>query len=130
MRYNIVLLRTAAIYGLIGAFMGSHMAGGGGYELRPIHAHILVAGWLSLFAFSMYYRLYAVPKTSKLAFLHTWSSVIGSLGLTIGMWFYNVNPLGLNETFTTVFYIAGGSLVLLSYALFAVMTFKYTENKE
>ncbi|WML49879.1 hypothetical protein RCG23_08375 [Neobacillus sp. PS3-34] len=29
MRYHILLLRTAAIYALIGAFMGSHIAGPG-----------------------------------------------------------------------------------------------------
>lgn len=130
MRYHILLLRTAAIYALIGAFMGSHMAGAGDYVLRPIHAHILVVGWLSLFAFSVYYRLYQVPQSSKLAFFHVWLSIIGSIGLTIGMLLYNVHPFGLPKVFDMVFFIVGGSILLISFILFVLMTFKYTENNK
>lgn len=38
------LIRFAAIFGLIGAFLGSHMAGAGSLAFRPVHAHILVFG--------------------------------------------------------------------------------------
>ncbi len=107
--------------------MGSHMAGAGSYEFRPIHAHILVVGWLSLFAFSTYYRLYDVPKKSKLAFLHVWTAILGSIGLTLGMYFYNVNPFQFAESFTMVFYIAGGSTLLISFLLFVLLTFKYSK---
>lgn len=130
MRYHVLLLRFSAIYAFIGAFIGSHMAGGEGYELRPIHAHILVVGWLSLFAFSTYYRLYKVPTSSKLAAFHVWSAIIGSLGLTSGMWLYTVKPFNLPDVLTTVFYIVGGSILLLSFLLFVFMTFKYSENQK
>ncbi|UII56497.1 hypothetical protein LS684_03150 [Cytobacillus spongiae] len=130
MKNDVLLLRISAIYAFVGAFLGSHMAGAGGYAFRPIHAHILVVGWLSLFAFSMYYRLYQVPKNSKLAFLHVWSAILGSLGLTVGMWFYNMKPFGIDPTFAMVFYIAGGSVLLISFALFVVMTFKYSKQKQ
>ncbi|WP_335871020.1 hypothetical protein [Bacillus sp. 2205SS5-2] len=127
MSHATLLLRISAIYALIGAFMGSHMAGAGSYEFRPIHAHILVVGWLSLFAFSTYYRLYDVPKKSKLAFLHVWTAILGSIGLTLGMYFYNVNPFQFAESFTMVFYIAGGSTLLISFLLFVLLTFKYSK---
>ncbi|MEI5908597.1 hypothetical protein WAK64_16235 [Bacillus spongiae] len=129
MTYSALLLRISAIYALIGTYIGSHMAGAGAgsYALRPIHAHILLVGWLSLFAFSAYYKMYEVPKQSKLAFLHVWTAIIGSVGLTLGMYFYNLNPLNLPEVFTTVFYIVGGSTLLLSFALFVLLTFKYSK---
>jgi hypothetical protein len=129
MKFDVVLLRLSAIYAFIGAFMGSHMAGAGDYAIRPVHAHILVVGWLSLFAFSSYYGSYAVPKTSKLALFHVWTAIIGSFGLTLGMWLYNVKPFPLPETFTMVFYIVGGSTLLLSFLLFVFMTFKYSDTK-
>ncbi|WP_102261410.1 hypothetical protein [Mesobacillus jeotgali] len=129
MKFDVVLLRLSAIYAFVGAFMGSHMAGAGDYAIRPVHAHILVVGWLSLFAFSSYYRSYAVPKTSKLASFHVWTAILGSFGLTLGMWLYNVKPFPLPETFTMVFYIVGGSTLLLSFLLFVFMTFKYSDAK-
>ncbi|WP_231893465.1 hypothetical protein [Rossellomorea aquimaris] len=129
MAWNVLLLRMSAIYGFIGAFLGSHMAGAGSYAFKPIHAHILVVGWLSLFAFSSYYRSYEVPKNSKLAFAHVWTSIIGSIGLTVGMWLYNLNPFNLPQNFTMVFYIVGGSTLLLSFLLFVFMTFKYSKSK-
>lgn len=42
------LIRLAALFGAIGAGLGAHMAGAGSYALKPIHAHILVAGWLTV----------------------------------------------------------------------------------
>ncbi|MBO8155575.1 MAG: hypothetical protein H0Z32_03850 [Bacillaceae bacterium] len=117
------LLRTAAIYGLIGAFIGSHMAGAGSYIYRSVHAHILVVGWLSLFAFSVYYKLFPIPKQSKLAFLHVWTAFLGSIGLTAGMWFYYVQPFPEADLFNMIFFIIGGTILLISFILFAIMTF-------
>ncbi|OAT80159.1 hypothetical protein A6P54_15725 [Bacillus sp. MKU004] len=128
--WNVLLLRMSAVYALIGAFMGSHMAGAGSYAFKPIHAHILVVGWLSLFAFSSYYRSYEVPKTSKLAAFHVWTAIIGTFGLTSGMWLYNLNLFNLPGTFTMVFYIVGGTTLLVSFFLFMLMTFKYAESKK
>lgn len=47
----------------------------------------------------------------------------GSFGLTFGMWMYNLNPFNLNETFVMVFFIIGGSLLLLAFLLFVLITF-------
>ncbi|KAB7705393.1 hypothetical protein F9802_14945 [Bacillus aerolatus] len=128
MSYHVLLVRTAAIFGFIGAMMGSHMAGAGSYAFRPIHAHILVVGWLSLFAFAAFYRMYSVPRKSKLAGAHVWSAIIGTIGLTSGMWLYTVKPFDLPETFTTVFYIVGGTILLISFLLFVFVAFKYGKD--
>ncbi|KKB37103.1 hypothetical protein [Bacillus thermotolerans] len=130
MSYHVLLVRFAAIFGFIGAMLGSHMAGAGSYAFRPVHAHILVVGWLSLFAFAMFYRVYDVPKASKLADAHVWSAIIGTVGLTSGMWLYNMKPLGLSETFTTVFYIVGGTVLLVSFLLFVFVSFKYGKDQQ
>ncbi|MEK4031096.1 MULTISPECIES: hypothetical protein [Bacillaceae] len=110
--------------------MGSHMAGAGSYAFRPIHAHILVVGWLSLFAFAAFYRMYAVPRSSKLAGVHVWSAIIGAIGLTAGMWLYHIKPFGLPEAFTTVCYIVGGSILLFSFLLFVFVSFKYGKDTD
>ncbi|RHW34847.1 hypothetical protein D1B31_19475 [Neobacillus notoginsengisoli] len=117
-KWSLRLIRLAAIFGLVGAVLGSHMAGSGGYQFRPVHAHILVVGWLSVFAWGIFYRVFKI-KSSKLVSIHGWTTVIGSIGLTAGMW---LNAM-MDSTFVLVFYIAGGSILLISFGIFIVTTF-------
>lgn len=119
------LIKTSAVYAFIGAFIGSHMAGGGGLELSAIHAHILVVGWLSLFAFGIFYKVFPIPKDSKLAIAHVWGSFIGVFGLTVGMWLYYAKPFPGLETFSTVFFIVGGTILLIAFAIFLIIAFKH-----
>lgn len=121
-KWSIRLIQLAAIFGLIGAVLGSDMAGSNNYQLRAVHAHILVVGWLSIFAWGLFYRVYTV-RSKKLVSLHAWTAVIGSIGLTIGMLFYYVNPFNLSETFTLIFFIVGGSILMISFAIFIWITF-------
>ncbi|WOV87667.1 hypothetical protein QWT69_00665 [Sporosarcina oncorhynchi] len=121
-KWSIRLIRISAIFGVIGAFLGSHMAGSGSGAFRPIHAHILVVGWLSVFAWGVFYKVYKV-RAKKLVTVHGWTAIIGSIGLTAGMWFQFMKPFGLNETFSLIFYIVGGSILLISFVLFVLVTF-------
>lgn len=126
--YSTLLLRLSALFALLGAFLGSHMAGSGGFEFLTVHAHILVVGWLSLFAWSIYYKIFT-PAHATLAKLHVWSAVIGSIGLTSGMWFRYVGPFGIDTagTFSLIYFIVGGTILLLSFIFFTILTFSKTE---
>lgn len=121
-KWSLRLIRIAAIFGLIGTVLGSHMAGAGSYAFRPIHAHILLVGWLSLFAWGVFYRIYKV-RAKKLVTLHGWTGVIGAIGLTAGMWLQFMQPFNVNATLSLIFYIVGGTILLVSFALFVVITF-------
>ena len=128
-KWSIRLIRLAAIFALIGTYLGSHMSGSGSYEYRPIHAHILLVGWLSMFAWGIFYRAFKV-KSQKLVTIHGWTAIVGVLGLTLGMWFYNINPFNFGSTFTLVFFIVGGTTLLISFALFIVVTFMSQQLKD
>ena len=121
-KWSIRLIRFAAIFGLIGTFLGSQMAGNMDYSMRPIHAHILLVGWLSVFAWGIFYRVYRV-KYKKLVTVHAILAMTGAFGLTFGMWMYNLNPFNLNETFVMLLFIIGGTLLLLAFLLFVLITF-------
>lgn len=121
-KWSIRLIRFAAIFGLIGTFLGSKMSGNMDYSLRPIHAHMLLVGWLSVFAWGIFYKVYRV-KFKKLVSIHGILAMTGAFGLTFGMWMYNLNPFNLNETFVMVFFIIGGTLLLLAFLLFVLITF-------
>jgi hypothetical protein len=128
--WSIRLIRFAAIFGIIGTFIGSQMSGSVDYSLRPIHAHILLVGWLSVFAWGIFYKVYKI-KYKKLVAIHSILGMVGALGLTVGMWMYNLNPFNLNETFVMLLFIVGGSLLLLAFFLFVLITFliEKQENK-
>ncbi|MFE8699751.1 hypothetical protein ACFYKX_03835 [Cytobacillus sp. FJAT-54145] len=128
MKHSQTLLRFAGFFGVIGAVMGAHMAGSGTYVFRPVHAHILVVGWLSLFAWAVYYKVFQTSETI-LTKVHVWSAIIGSVGLTLGMWLYMVNPFNLPEKLTLVFYIVGGVALLVSFVMFFIITMVYKEEE-
>ena len=127
-KWAIRLIRFAAIFGLIGTFLGSKMSGGLDYSLRPIHAHVLLVGWLSVFAWGIFYSIYTI-KYKVLVTIQSILAMTGAFGLSFGMWMYNLNPFNLNETFVMIFFIVGGSLLLLAFALFVVVTF-FIDNKD
>jgi len=128
-KYSRILLRFSAIFALIGAFIGSHMAGAGTFEFLSVHAHILVVGWLSLFAFAVFYKVFT-PANKKLAAFHVWTAIIGSVGLTVGMWFRYVGPFGIDKggTFSLIFFIVGGTILLISFVAFLLLTFMKQEE--
>src|SRR5690625_4438121 len=105
------------------------MAGSGGYEFLTVHAHILVVGWLTLFAWSIYYKVFA-PTNILLARLHVWTAIVGSIGLTGGMWFRYVGPFGIDTSgvFSLIFFIVGRTILLISFLLFLILTFTQTEK--
>ena len=121
-KWSLRLIRIAAIFGLIGTVLGSHMAGAGSYAFKAVHAHILLVGWLSLFSWGVFYRIYKV-RAKKLVTLHGWTGIIGAIGLTTGMWLQFLQPFNVNEVFSLIFYIVGGTVLLISFALFVVITF-------
>lgn len=120
--WSLRLIRFSAIFGLFGTFLGSQMAGEMDYSLRPIHAHILLVGWLSVFAWGIFYRVYTI-KYKKLVAIHSVLGMVGAFTLTGGMWLYNLNPFNWNETFVMILFIVGGSLLLLAFLLFLIITF-------
>lgn len=119
---NLVLIRFSAVFAVIGAMLGAHMAGSGAYAFRPIHAHILVVGWLTLFAWAIYYEVFTI-SSKKLAVWHTWTAVIGTSGLTAGMWLQGLKPFPIPEYITLTLYIGGGVTLLVSFILFLITTF-------
>ncbi|HLR75380.1 MAG TPA: hypothetical protein VK077_08905 [Virgibacillus sp.] len=125
--YSKLLLRFSALFALLGAFLGSHMAGSGGFQFKSLHAHILVVGWLTLFAWAVYYKVFTPAKTF-IATLHVWTAIIGSIGLTSGIWLYYVKPFDIAGPFPLIFFIVGGTILLISFLLFVFLTFMKTEE--
>src|SRR5699024_11648157 len=98
--------------------MELHMAGVGSIAFRSVQAYILLVDWLSMFAWGIFYKNYKV-NASKLISVQAWTGIIGTIGLTGGMWLQFVQPFGENKALSLPFYIGGGTVLLLSFVLFA-----------
>ncbi|MFD1337315.1 hypothetical protein ACFQ4N_17360 [Oceanobacillus iheyensis] len=126
--YSRILLIFAGAFGLIGTILGAHMAGSGSHAFRPVHAHSLVVGWLSLFAWAVFYKVFQTRK-NIVTQLHVWTAIIGSVGLTMGMWLHMVRPFELPNSVTLAFYIGGGVTLLISFVFFFLITLIYREEE-
>src|SRR5690625_715034 len=123
------LIRISAIFGLIGAVLGSHMAGAGSMSFRPVHAHVLVVGWLSLFAWGIYYKSFRV-KATKLMAAQGWTGIIVAAGLSIVLLLQYLQPFGNSKALILPVYIGGGVILLVSFFLFLLVTFSKEETNE
>jgi hypothetical protein len=117
--YSKWLIRVAAIYSLIGALMGSDIAGREDYTMVPAHAHILVVGWLTLFAYGIFYYVFKELSMKRTAKLHAWTSLIGGGLMPLGMLLYNK----MESTATLLAFIVPAVILLVAIVLFIVILF-------
>jgi hypothetical protein len=113
------LIRIASVYSLIGAMIGSDLAGRKDYSMVPGHAHILVVGWLTLFAYGIFYYVFKEISMKKTAKLHAWTSLLGGGLMPLSMLIYYKNE----TTLTTIMFISTASILLLAIILFTVLVF-------
>jgi hypothetical protein len=78
-------LISAIIYGLLGMLLGLEMAMSHNHGQRPTHAHMLVIGWLSFFAFGLFYLHFGKAMSRLLSLLHFWVAQGALAGLVIGL---------------------------------------------
>jgi uncharacterized protein involved in response to NO len=78
-------LITAIVYGLLGMLLGLEMAISHNHGQRPTHAHIMVIGWLSFFAFGLFYLHFGKAMSRVLSLVHFGLAQCALIGLIIGL---------------------------------------------
>jgi len=117
--YSKWLIRIAALYSLIGALIGSDMAGRENYSMVPVHAHILVVGWLTLFAYGLFYYVFKEIGMIRTAKLQAWTALVGGGLMPFGMMAYYQSE----NTATLLSFIIPASVLLIAIVLFIVILF-------
>lgn len=79
------LICIATVYLVLGACLGLYMGMNKNFALMPVHAHILVAGWLSLAMAGVIYRLYPAASDTRLAQAHFWLHNLGLPTFMLGL---------------------------------------------
>ena len=77
----------AIIYALCGMALGLQMSITHDHGQMPVHAHIMVAGWLMSAVFAFFYHLVPAARASRLASVHFWLTAVSGTGLLVGLYF-------------------------------------------
>jgi len=75
-------VKIAVVYLVLGACLGLYMGLSQNFVLMPVHAHVLLAGWLTLAMAGVLYRLFPAAAGTRLAHAHFW---LHNLGLPVFM---------------------------------------------
>ncbi len=114
------LFRISVSLGLIGIVLGIVMGIRQDFVLMPVHAHLNLLGFVTMFLSALYYRVVPEAAASGLARYQAIVSVAGAVVFPIGI---ACVLLGGHDRFESVV-VAGALTVLLGMALFAVIVFR------
>lgn len=81
------LLRISVIYLVLGGCLGLYMGTTMDFTFKSVHAHILLAGWLSLAVMGLVYRAFPRSTATRLAKAHVWLHNLGLPLLLTGLAF-------------------------------------------
>ncbi|HEU0227615.1 MAG TPA: hypothetical protein VFQ86_07750, partial [Arachidicoccus soli] len=76
----------------------------------------------------IYYQAFRV-KATKLMAVQGWTGIVGAAGLSIGLWMQYLQPFGDSKAIILPIYIGGGTILLLSFFLFVLVTFSGEAEK-
>jgi hypothetical protein len=102
------------VMAIAGMMLGLKMAMTNDHLQMPVHAHIMVAGWLMSAVLGFFYHLFPVARQNKLAIIHFWMHAVGIVVLTVSLYFVLAGNEGV-EPVTAVASI----LFFLGMVLFA-----------
>ncbi|NQV46021.1 MAG: cytochrome-c oxidase [Rhodospirillales bacterium] len=117
-------IRLSVIYAILGMAIGIYMAASMDHSQMPTHAHLNLLGFVSMFLFGIFYKLYPQATEGKLPVVHFWISNVGMIGLVIGVSIIYSGNMELGERLASVFSI----IVILSMALFTKIVFSATRQ--
>ena len=109
-------IRIAVAYLVMGGTLGLYMGITRNFVLMPVHAHILLAGWLSLAMAGVIYKHYPTASSTRLASCHFWLHNLGLPTFMIGLAYMMTNGHELPGGVLPI----GATAVLLGFYCFAL----------
>ena len=124
-RLSDYFLRLAVAFALMGVGLGYWMGMTHQFLLSPVHAHINLLGWVSMFLYGLFYRAMPAAAAGVLPKIH---AALASLGLPLMMIGLTIQLLAIPSLMAAVppLMIAGPTMVVLGMAVFAVIVFRAT----
>ena len=124
-RLSDYFLRLAVVFALIGVGLGYWMGATHQFLLSPVHAHVNLLGWVSMFLYGLFYRAAPAAASGPLPLIHAVLATLGLPLMMIGLTIQLLATPGLTGLVPPLM-IAGPTLVVLGMAVFAVIVFRAT----
>jgi hypothetical protein len=121
-------LRLSVLFVLVGVGLGYGMGATHSFVLSPVHAHINLLGWVSMFLYGLFYRAFPEAAVGWLPRVHFTLAVIGLPVMMIGLTIQMLAIPGLMGLVPPMM-VAGPTLVLLGMIAFAGVVFRATGAK-
>ena len=129
MSMSSTFLRLAVLFGLFGMGLGYWMGATMQFNASPVHAHINLLGWVSMFLYGLFYRAYPAAGAGWLAKAHLGLSVVGLL-IFMPALAIKLLPVESLMGFADPGLMAGPTLVLLGMIAFAAIVFGATGKSQ
>ena len=117
-------VRLAVLYSLIGLGVGIMMVSIDDHSQMPTHAHIMLIGFVTMFLYGIFYRLWPEAENGWLPMIHFMIANVTFLGFSTGFWMIYAGAPEMGEMFTA----PSTTLFLLNQVLFARIVFKGTKS--
>jgi hypothetical protein len=106
-RVDVYFLLLATVLLICGAILGIDMGAREDFQLVPVHAHLNLAGWVSLALFGLTYRAYPELAATALARYHFIVSATASVLLPIGIGFAVLRAAPALAIVSSILWLAG-----------------------
>lgn len=113
---------VGGLYLLVGIALGMHMGASGNHAAAPAHAHINLLGFTLMTVFGLVYRVFPAMAENRLAAIHFWLHLAGTLVLLTLLFMLTTGNLGEAAMFPLA--PVSEALVLLGVAIFVWNAFR------
>lgn len=123
-----IFLRLSVLFVVLGVSLGYWMGATHNFTVSPVHAHINLLGWVSMFLYGLFYRVFPDAAAGLLPKIHL---ALAAIGLPVMMVGLTVQLLAIPSLMAYVppMMIVGPTLVLLGMLVWAVIVFKATGGR-
>ncbi len=105
----------ATLFAIFGMCWGVQMSITQDYQLAPAHAHNNLIGFVVMAIYGVYYRLVPAAAGKRLALVHFWIALIGSLTFGLGIALAILNITEIVVEVSTLFVL--GSMIIFSWTV-------------
>jgi len=121
-------LRLSVLFVVLGVSLGYWMGATHNFIVSPVHAHINLLGWVSMFLYGLFYRAFPDAARGWLPKVHLALAVIGLPVMMIGLTIQLLAVASLMPI-VPILMIVGPTMVVLGMFAFAVIVFRATGGK-
>ncbi len=111
--------KISSFIAVVGVSLGVYMGLSTDHSLAPVHVHLNLIGWVSVFLFGLFYRMHP-SAIGKAAIAQVAMSVIGSVTMLSGL----AGLLLTGDAFYMPFAVVGSLLVWAGFLVFFIIVAK------